>query len=137
MAVQRASEKIDVVVGRWPGVTVAPHRFGGVEWRLGDRQIGRIHDDCLVEIPFPKKLRDELVAAQQVEPHQMLPESGWVSLRLKTEEDLKWAVLLLRRSFELAQQQLARRGSDTGDSPYAPSPFVEAKEESEFLAEVA
>ena len=105
--VDGAQHKIDAVVGRWPGVSSAPHRFGGTEWRLGKREIGHVHGDQMVDIPFPKKLRDELVAARQAQPHHVLPDSGWVSLSLNRDEDLKWAVVLLRHSYELARQRIA------------------------------
>ena len=105
--VQGAQHKIDAVVAGWPGVTSGSHRFGGIDWRLGKRQIGHIHADELIDIPFPKRLRDELVAAHQAEAHHVRADSGWVSLRLNTDEDLKWAVVLLRYSYELARQRVA------------------------------
>jgi hypothetical protein len=104
-----AQHKIDVVVSGWPGVTSGPHRFGGTEWRLGKREIGHIHGDEMVDIPFPKHLRDELIAAHQVEAHHVRPDSGWVTLPLGDDEDLKWAVVLLRHSYELARQRVAQR----------------------------
>ncbi len=107
--VEGARDKIDAVVATWPGVASGPHRFGGTEWRLGKREIGHIHGDELVDIPFPKRLRDELVAARQVEAHHVLPDSGWISLPLSRDEDLKWAVVLLRHSYELARQRIERR----------------------------
>lgn len=108
MQVDNAAHKIEVAVTSWPGVTALPHRFGGTEFRLGAREIGHIHGDGLVDIPFPKKLRDELVAARQVQPHHWLPDSGWISLPIHREEDLRWAVVLLRHSFELARQGLGK-----------------------------
>ena len=107
--VEGAQEKINTVVATWPGVASGPHRFGGTEWRLGKREIGHIHGDELVDIPFPKRLRDELVAARQVRAHHVLPDSGWISLPLSSDEDLKWAVVLLRHSYELAWQRIERR----------------------------
>ncbi len=107
--VEGARHKIDLVVGAWPGVSSGPHRFGGTEWRLGKREIGHLHGDELVDIPFPKRLRDQLVAARQVQAHHVLPDSGWVSLALNRDEDLRWAVVLLRYSYELARQRLERR----------------------------
>lgn len=107
--VPRAQHKIDIVVGGWPGVSSEPYRFGGTEWRLGKREIGHIHGNELVDIPFPKRLRDELVAAHQVEAHHVRPDSGWITLPLRNDKDLKWAVVLLRYSYELACQRVARR----------------------------
>ncbi len=42
-------------------MTAHPHRFGGTEYRLGKRELGHIHGDYLVDIPFPKKVRDEIM----------------------------------------------------------------------------
>lgn len=129
--VQGAQHKIDVVVSGWPGVRSGPHRFGGTEWRLGRREIGHVHADEKVEIPFPKRLRDELLAARQVEAHHVCPDSGWVTLPLRTDEDLKWAVVLLRHSYELARQRIAR-----GTGRPVPNPKTSSTAAS-TLAEVA
>lgn len=129
-----AQHKIDVVVSGWPGVTSGPHRFGGTEWRLGKRGIGHIHGNGLVDIHFSKRLRDELVAARQVEAHHARPDSGWVSLPLRTDEDLKWAVVLLRCSYELARQRVARR---TGRPVPGPATASTASTAASKLAEVA
>lgn len=106
-----ASEKIGQAVLSWPQVEAHPHRFGGIEYRLGRREIGHVHGDHLVDIPFPKKVRDELVAAGDAQPHHILPESGWVSLYLHGEADTERAIRLLRRSYELAMTQLGQRAA--------------------------
>src|SRR5262245_31236111 len=81
MSVSGASKRIRLEVGRWEGITSGSHRFGGVEFKIGNREIGHVHGDSLVDVPFPKGVRDELVAASQAEPHHILPGSGWVSVR--------------------------------------------------------
>ncbi len=100
MPVSGAKERINNAVQDWSGITAQPHRFGGTEYRLGRREIGHVHGDRLVDIPFPKKVRDELVAAGRAEPHHVLPESGWVSIYLRQASDVERAVELLRLSFE-------------------------------------
>ena len=112
MAVPGAQEKITQAVLSWPGVSAHPHRFGGTEYRLGKRELGHIHGDHLVDIPFPRRVRDELVSSGLAGPHHILPESGWVSLFLQRPEDIDRSVELLRRSYELAQAQSARRSTD-------------------------
>jgi hypothetical protein len=62
----------------------------------------------LVDIPFPRRVRDELVASGQAEPHHILPESGWISFYIQKEEDVERAIALFRRSFELASQRSSR-----------------------------
>lgn len=129
--IKGAQDKLDVVISGWPGVVSGTHRFGGSEWRLGRREIGHIHGDELVDIPFPQRLRDELVAAHQVEAHHVRPDSGWVTLRLETDDDLKWAVVLLRYSYERARQRVARRTGRPVPRPKTASTAVQT------LAEVA
>jgi hypothetical protein len=109
MAVTNAQTQTTQAALSWPGVSLHPHRFGGVEYRLGRRELGHIHGDHLVDIPFPTHVRDEVVAAGLASPHHILPESGWVSLYLSQPGDVQTAIQLLQRSFELAQAQRARR----------------------------
>ena len=82
-----------------------PHRFGGMEFRLGKREIGHLHGDFLLDIPFPRKVRDELIESGRVAPHHILPESGWVSFYIRCEEDIDEALRLLNLSLELAKKQ--------------------------------
>ena len=108
MGIKGAQERITKTVTSWEGVTAAPHRFGGVEYAIGKREIGHIHADHLVDIPFPKKVRDEIVAAGRAQPHHILPETGWVSFYLRGDGDVEKAIELLRESFEIAMKQKAR-----------------------------
>jgi Family of unknown function (DUF5519) len=109
MAVNGARQKIHETVLSWPGVTAHPHRFGGTEFRLGKRELGHIDGDHLVDIPFPKKVRDEIIAAGRAEPHHILPHSGWISFYLKEPDDIERAIALLQHSFDLAAKQWARK----------------------------
>jgi hypothetical protein len=105
MPVRGASKQIKETLLTWEGIESHPHRFGGVEFRIGRREIGHIHGDSLVDIPFPKKVRDEIVAAGEAEPHHILPDSGWVSFYFKEERDIERALSLLKRSYEIALKQ--------------------------------
>ncbi len=113
-------ERIRDAVLSWPGVTSAPHRFGGVELLLGRREIGHLHGDRLADLPFPRRVRDELVAAGVAEPHHVLPDSGWVTLRLRTAADVPTAIDLFRRSYERAVAAAHRADGAAGDEPGDP-----------------
>lgn len=108
MSVKGAQARITEAVTSWAGVTVQPHRFGGVEYGIGKREIGHIHGDHLLDIPFPKKVRDEIVAAGRAQPHHILPETGWVSFYLRQEEDVEKAIILLHESYQIAQKQKSK-----------------------------
>jgi len=105
MSVRGASKQIIDTLITWNGMEAHPHRFGGTEFRMGRREIGHIHGDYLVDIPFPKRIRDEIVSAKEAEPHHILPETGWVSFYLREEGDIAKAIDLLKRSYEIALKQ--------------------------------
>jgi predicted DNA-binding protein (MmcQ/YjbR family) len=105
MAVDNAAEKIEQTVLAWEHTEAHPHRFGGTEYRIGRRELGHIHGNSLVDIPFPKRIRDEIVAAGEAKPHHVLPDSGWVSFYIREPEDVDRAIELLRRSYQLALKQ--------------------------------
>ncbi len=108
MPVPGASKHILETLSAWEGLSISPHRFGGWEFRLGRREIGHIHGDSLLDIPFPKKIRDEIVSAGEAQPHHILPETGWVSFYLREPADVDRALGLLKRSYEIALKQKAR-----------------------------
>lgn len=92
-------------VTSWAGVTVEPHRFGGVQYAIGRREIGHIHGDHQVDIPFPKKVRDELIQAGRARPHHILPETGWITFYLLRPQDTQHAIGLLAESYQIAIKQ--------------------------------
>lgn len=47
------AQRIEQEVTGWEGVSSAAHRFGGVEFRVGRREIGHLHGGHLADIPFP------------------------------------------------------------------------------------
>jgi predicted DNA-binding protein (MmcQ/YjbR family) len=105
MSIRGASKQIIDTLLTWEGMESHLHRFGGTEFRIGKREIGHIHGDSLVDIPFPKKVRDEIVAAGEAQPHHILPETGWVSFYLKENGDVERVIALLKRSYDIALKQ--------------------------------
>ena len=88
----------------WPGVSEAPHRFGGIEFRYGRRELGHLHGDYLADLPFPTRLRRELVDAGRALPH-----SGWVSYPIRDAAAVPGAIALFRLAYERAVAQAAAR----------------------------
>ena len=99
-----AGARIAREVLSWPGVTAEPHRFGGVELQLGRRELGHLHGDGLADLPFPVKVREELVAAGRAELHHVLPDTGWVSYWIRRPEDVAGALDLFRLAYDRAVQ---------------------------------
>jgi hypothetical protein len=85
-------------VTAWPGVTSHEHRFGGVEFRVGEREIGHVHSFGIVDIPFTVKIREALIRTGRADQHHWLPKSGWTTVRIK-EHGAENARVLLRLSY--------------------------------------
>ena len=100
-------ERIATVVQSWPGVEAAPHRFGGVEFRVGRRELGHLHGDRIADLPFPRRVRDELIAEGRARPHHVLPDSGWITVSIRSTDEAENALGLFRMAYERAQK--ARR----------------------------
>ena len=100
----------DSIVGEvtgWPGVEERVHRFGGVEFRVNGHEIGHLHGDRLADLPFPVRMREELVGAGRARVHHVMPESGWVSYPIRGEEDVAGALDLFKKNYE---RLTARKG---------------------------
>ena len=110
MSTREAAEIIKKEALSWDQVECGPHRFGGIEYRVGTREIGHMHGDTLVDIPFPKRVRDEIVAAGEAQAHHILPDTGWVSFYIRKESDIELAIVLLKRSYLIAIEQKTTRG---------------------------
>jgi len=94
-----ALKKLETEVSSWPEISVHPHRFGGKEFRLGDAEVGHFHIGGVVDIPFPRALRDALLAQELAEEHRWVPNSGWVTFHMRSDDDLQHATWLLRLSY--------------------------------------
>ncbi len=93
-------DTIRETVGAWPGVEAFSHRFGGTEFRMGRVEIGHIHGDRLADLPFPKRIRNEIIEAGRALPHHVLPDSGWVSKRISGPDDVDDVIALFRMNYE-------------------------------------
>jgi Family of unknown function (DUF5519) len=91
--------KLEQEVSQWPDISIHPHRFGGKEFRLGGAEVGHVHTGGIVDIPFPRLIRDALLAEGLAEEHRWVPNSGWVTFHVGSEEDLERALWLMRLSY--------------------------------------
>jgi hypothetical protein len=111
------AERITAAVSSWPGVEVASHRFGGVEFRFGRRELGHLHGDRIADLPLPRRLRDELIASGRARPHHVLPDSGWVTTSIADRAAADNALELFRLSYERAVSARRSRATPAGSRP--------------------
>ena len=105
-------EMVEHEVSGWEGVEARPHRFGGIEFRVRGHEIGHLHGSRMVDLPFPVRMRKELVAEGKARPHHLLPQTGWVSYYPDGPEDARAVVELFRLNYE----RLVQRGSEKATS---------------------
>jgi Ni,Fe-hydrogenase I large subunit len=100
--VENIGERIEREVASWEGVSTHEHRFGGVEFRLGRREIGHLHGARWADLRFQKRIRDMLVETGRAQPHHVLPDTGWVSKQIRDDADVAEVIELFRLSYERA-----------------------------------
>jgi|SRR5271167_2857517 len=91
--------KLEDEVSAWPCITVHPHRFGGKEFLFGSAEVGHVHTNGIVDIPFPRSIRDALLTDGLAAEHHWVPNSGWITFQMRGEEDLSHALWLVRLSY--------------------------------------
>src|SRR6266852_6226347 len=90
---------LEYEMSTWPDVSVNSHRVGGREFRFGSAEVGHVHAGGIVDIPFPRAVRDALLAEGLAEEHRWVPNSGWTTFHVRDEGDLQHALWLMRLSY--------------------------------------
>jgi hypothetical protein len=94
-----AHDQVVREVSSWEGVSAHAHRFGGVEFRLGRRELGHLHAR-FADLPFTRPIRDELIAAGRARRHHVLPDSGWVTVPMRDAAEARGVIELFRMNYE-------------------------------------
>ena len=92
-------KKLEQEISSWQGISIHPHRFGGREFLFGKAEVGHVHIGGIVDIPFPRSIRDALLAEGLAAEHQWVPNSGWITFRIRSEADFDHALWLMRLSY--------------------------------------
>jgi Luciferase len=119
---QGPREAVIRAISSWEGVTVHEHRMGGVEFRLGRRELGHLHAR-IADLPFPRRFRDELIATGQARPHHVLPESGWVTVVMQTAMEAENVIALFRRNYERAAGAHSEGRGSSSNAGEPPNPL--------------
>jgi MFS family permease len=107
------AEAIKREILSWPDVTVQPHRFGGIDFRVGAKEIGHLHGENMVDLPLPlnaalasssNKLTGVPKEGRETEgslpPHDAYPESKWINYWIKGEDDVPRVIALFRLQYD-------------------------------------
>ncbi len=89
----------------WPGVTTGDTGRGGLQFSYGRVELGHLHGSSFSDLPFPKKVRNELIAQGRASVHPPLPNSGWVRRRMDGHDDAEAVIELFRMNYERASKK--------------------------------
>jgi luciferase-like monooxygenase len=92
-------KRLEAEISTWPHISIHPHRFGGREFQFGSAEVGHVHTGGIVDIPFPRSIHEALLTENLAEEHRWVPNSGWITFRIRSEEDLNHALWLMRLSY--------------------------------------
>lgn len=92
-------DEIENELATWNGVTVHAHKFGGLQFNTGKKEIGHIHGNGLLDILFTRQLKEELIQQGKAREHHVFKNSGWISFSITNAESKTTAIELLRLSY--------------------------------------
>ncbi len=105
---------IEREVKSWPGVTTGDTGRGGLQFSYGRVELGHLHGSSFADLPFPKKVRNTLIAQGRASIHPPLPESGWVRRRMDSHEDAEAVIELFRMNYNRAKERAEQRSAPLG-----------------------
>ena len=94
-----------------PKVTSAPHRFGGVEFRVDGQEFMHFHGQTHLDIRLSKQHQAQVLTSGKAETHLYAPEAGWVTVRIKSTEDIDNAKEIIELAYSHAASVLEHHRS--------------------------
>jgi hypothetical protein len=91
-------DEIEEEVLSWTNMSVERHKFGGIQFNRGSKEIGHIHGNGLVDVLFAQTIKKKLLEEGRIRDHHVFKKSGWVSFQIQTEPDKRYALDLLKHA---------------------------------------
>ncbi len=88
-------------------VTEAPHRFGGTEFRVQNREFMHNHGFRHLDIRLSREDQGRILKEGKAQPHKFAPQAGWITFRIRSDEDLETAKELIRLAYDNARKTVA------------------------------
>ena len=99
------AERVAAAVRAWPGVVSTIHwhfssheRVDGVDFYVGEQELGHIHLDGEIHLATPPSLGAEMVREGVARPFRY--QRGWVEAAIGTDAEAERAIGLFRRNYE-------------------------------------
>ena len=85
-----------------PNVTKAPHRFGGTEYQVHGLEFMHSHGPSYLDIRLSKEDQGRVLREKKAEHHRFAPQAGWVTSRIRSDEDAENVKDLIQSAYDYA-----------------------------------
>jgi len=89
-------DEIEAEVLQWENTTAKIHKYGGLQFDCGRKEIGHIHSNGLLDMLLNRSVKQTLMADGRIEDHHSFKNTGWISFYIRNPEDKKYAIQLLK-----------------------------------------
>jgi len=98
-SLQPLIKKIIQMVTDWPEIEKRTHLYGGTEFVIFNKNIGHIHGNGILDLPFRHTLREKLMQRGMADLHPFANKMQWLSIRVSSIEDIVKARKMLLISY--------------------------------------
>ncbi len=83
-----------------PGTAAHNHKYGGLQFDRYQTEIGHIHSNGLLDMLLSRKIKAELMQQRRIQDHHSFKNTGWISFYIRNEDDVRYALKLLRLGYD-------------------------------------
>jgi luciferase-like monooxygenase len=107
-------ESLEDWILQLPNVTKASHRLGGTEFRVHGLEFMHTHGALQLDIKLSNHDQERVLRESKAEQHRAFVhhEAGWVTFRIRSEEDAENAKELIRLAYDNADKTMATQLSE-------------------------
>jgi hypothetical protein len=102
-------DQIEAEILQIPDIKLSLHRYGGVQFNYGTKELGHLHSNGLLDIPATKAVKSVYLSKGIAQNHHVMPQSGWMSFYIRSKKDQQQAVVLLKEAYERARELELKR----------------------------
>ena len=90
-----------------PNVSKASHRFGGTEYQVYGLEFMHSHGPSYLDIRLSKEDQERVLKENRAEHHRFAPQAGWVTFRIRSEQDVENVKELIRLAYDNADKLMS------------------------------
>ena len=98
------NESLESWILQHPNVTKTSHRFGGTEYQVQGLEFMHSHGPSYLDIRLSKEDQGRVLREKKAGQHRFAPQAGWVTFRIRSENDVAKAKELIQLAYDHASK---------------------------------